>query len=412
MSRHEFPALGFDPAPGDANALDSAASRVSVAARTFGTAATQVATLTAAGWTGEAGDAFRRTVGPLPHDLDWATRSHQSAASALAGYGAGLAARQRRARDLETQAAELRSRQAAAIGEVNRLAALRAPDGSAELADLRSRYSTARSRAESAGAELDRVLAQARHLRGQHHAAASAAARAIRAAADTPYRKPNALSRALGAAKRWITDHADVLATISTVLKGVSAALGVLSLVPGLQFLAPFAMLAGGLALAVDVAVKLATGRGSWKALALDTALMVMPWGRVAVAVRKTSSLWRPGSAAVRRASGTASRPAANAAQAARLRRHYDYADRYGTACFRELADGRIRYYEHVHLSRTPGEMAGRRLVKEWNPISGRDRTWHETVDHTGRVRQVRVENGAPKIHHRFDKDGGYTGAW
>ncbi|MBS2534268.1 hypothetical protein KGQ20_15970 [Catenulispora sp. NF23] len=34
--------------------------------------------------------------------------------------------------------------------------------------------------------------------------------------------------------------------------------------------------------------------------------------------------------------------------------------------------------------------MVGRRLVREWDPATGAKRTWHETLDGAGRVRQVR----------------------
>ena len=87
-------------------------------------------------------------------------------------------------------------------------------------------------------------------------------------------------SRAWDSVKGWISDHADVLAKISTVLKGVSAVLGVLSLVPGLQFLAPFAMAAGAIALGIDVAIKLATGKGSWASIGIDAALTFLPGGK------------------------------------------------------------------------------------------------------------------------------------
>jgi hypothetical protein len=72
-----------------------------------------------------------------------------------------------------------------------------------------------------------------------------------------------------------------VLAEISTVLKGVSAVLGVLSLVPGLQFLAPFAIAAGAIALGIDVAIKLATGKGSWTSIGIDAALTFLPGGKI-----------------------------------------------------------------------------------------------------------------------------------
>ena len=279
MTAREFPALGFDPAPGDPAGLDSAAGQTTTAAGAFATAAGRV---TPAVWAGDAADACRTTIGPLPSDLTRASDAHRITARTLADYAAGLRSRQLRAAELESEAATLRAREATAVTEVNRLAATRAPAGSPELANLSARYATARSRAESAGADLAQVLAAAKLLAEDHDDEAAVAARTIRAAADTaPYERPGLLSRALDRAKRWITDHADVLTTISTVLKGVSAVLGVVALVPGLQFLAPLAMAAGAIALGIDATIKLATGRGSWRTLALDAALTVMPWGRV-----------------------------------------------------------------------------------------------------------------------------------
>jgi hypothetical protein len=125
------------------------------------------------------------------------------------------------------------------------------------------------------------VLAEARRLHGDHEAAARSAAGTINGVADAPYKEPGWLSRAWSSVKGWISDHADVLAKISSVLKGVSAVLGVLSLVPGLQFLAPFAIAAGGIALAIDVAVKLATGKGSWTSIGIDAALTFLPGGKI-----------------------------------------------------------------------------------------------------------------------------------
>ena len=54
-----------------------------------------------------------------------------------------------------------------------------------------------------------------------------------------------------------------------------------LSLVPGLQFLAPFAIAAGAIALAIDVAVKLATGKGSWTSIGIDAAPTFLPGGKI-----------------------------------------------------------------------------------------------------------------------------------
>jgi uncharacterized protein YukE len=281
VARREFPALGFDPTPGDAGAVAAAAGDVDGAARLLAAAAGTVSRLDSSGWTGEAADAFRGQLKDLPRDLDLAARAHRTTARTLADYSGGLRTRQRRADELEARAAELERRQQAAIGEVNRLAAQRAPEGSPELADLRSRYGSARSRAAGLGSDLEAVIAAARRLHGEHRDAASSAARTIRDVADAPYQEPGWLSRAWGSVTSWISEHADVLQQISSVLKGVSAVLGVLSLVPGLQFLAPFAVAAVGIALALDVAVKLATGKGSWAAIGIDAALTFVPGGKI-----------------------------------------------------------------------------------------------------------------------------------
>lgn len=56
--------------------------------------------------------------------------------------------------------------------------------------------------------------------------------------------------------------------------------------------------------------------------------------------------------------------------------------------------------------------MAGRRVVREWNYKTGKKRTWHETIDHRGKVRQVRPQNGKVKVHYRFNSKGQYIGKW
>ena len=286
MPRREFPALGFDPAPGDVRALATSSGEMQSVGRAFGRARADLDSLDSSGWTGAAGDGFRARLENLPGDLDLAAAAHATASKALEAFGAGLADRQRRADQLEGAAEQLQRQHREAISTVNGIRSSRAGNGSAEVSALPGEYQAATSRAEALEEELARVVAEARRLHGEHQSAARSAAQAIRAASDPPYRKPSGLSRALSAVRRWITHHADALAEISTVLTGLSAVLGALSLVPGLQFLAPLAMLAGGLALALDSAVKIAAGRGSWKTIALDAALTAVPAGPVARAIK------------------------------------------------------------------------------------------------------------------------------
>lgn len=292
MATREFPALGFDPAPGDPGAVASAARSVERAGQTFGEASATVTRLNSAGWTGDAAGAFRGQLDDLPRDLDLAARSHRTAARTLSGYATALQVRQRRADDLESRADELRRQRQAAIAEVDRLAARTAPDGSADLAALRSRYGAARSRADGLAGDLAAVLTDARRLKGEHESAARSAAGTIRGVTDAPYEEPGWLSRAWSSVKGWIKDNADVLRSISSVLKGVSAVLGVLSFVPGLQFLAPFALLAGVAALVIDGALCLA-GAGDWTSFAIDAALTILPTGPVVRAFRRVPGVAR-----------------------------------------------------------------------------------------------------------------------
>ncbi|MEV6159126.1 RHS repeat-associated core domain-containing protein [Nonomuraea sp. NPDC052129] len=104
-----------------------------------------------------------------------------------------------------------------------------------------------------------------------------------------------------------------------------------------------------------------------------------------------------------------------NAANAERLRQHLGQLEKYGKAGYRKLDNGRIRYYGEIKPANKPGEMVGRRTVREWDPATGAKRTWQETIDGSGRIRQARPEEsitGGKKVHYTFDKDGNYTGKW
>jgi hypothetical protein len=92
------------------------------------------------------------------------------------------------------------------------------------------------------------------------------------------------------------------------------------------------------------------------------------------------------------------------------LHEHLDQAEEYGESGFTTLDNGRIRYQGMPAPARTRGEMMGRRVVREWDPKTGRKRIWHETIDWHGRVRIVRPEKGEPKVHYLFDQFGKYEG--
>jgi tetratricopeptide (TPR) repeat protein len=110
-------------------------------------------------------------------------------------------------------------------------------------------------------------------------------------------------------------------------------------------------------------------------------------------------------------AAGRAAQRAPSALQGDQLRQHLRQVQKYGADGFRELEDGAIRYYGQLRNARTPGDMTGQRVVREWNPGTGTTRTWLETIDRAGNVRIVRPETGASKVHYYFNEAGEYIGS-
>jgi hypothetical protein len=105
------------------------------------------------------------------------------------------------------------------------------------------------------------------------------------------------------------------------------------------------------------------------------------------------------------------SNAAHDAADAARLSQHYSQLEKYGEAGYKVLENGRYRYYGEIKPARTPGQMQGARLVREWDPSTGNSRTWYETLDQEGRVRSVAPKPPTGPLNHRiFDENGNYQG--
>ncbi len=95
------------------------------------------------------------------------------------------------------------------------------------------------------------------------------------------------------------------------------------------------------------------------------------------------------------------------------LKQHLQQLEKYGQAAVKYLTNGKIRYYGKIIPAKKTGVMAGRRTVREWNSVNGQKRTWHETLDYAGQVRQVRVQRSDRlKIHYKFDEFGNYIGKW
>jgi uncharacterized protein YukE len=284
------------PAPpagvrGDPDTLDDLALACRRTAGALRNDADRVRRTDVGAWSGEAAQAFGRSVRGLPRDLSLAADSYDTVAGALRSYAADLRDLARAARRAEADQAEvaglLRAEEHRLVGGV---------DAGAEAARERRM-----SAYEEQGAAIRRRLAA---LGGEAELSAGTATARVRSVCDAPQAPPGLFERLADGVGDWVAEHAQVLGEVSLVLKGVAAVAGVLSLVPGLAAVAvPIAVAAGVLALAIDAALA-SRGRASWAAVGVDAALTALPVARPAgVAVREVRT--RLGTVVVYRVEGT-----------------------------------------------------------------------------------------------------------
>jgi uncharacterized protein YukE len=291
MATYSFPALGFDPAPGDPDEVESVGRQCVHAARELEEDAARLEALQSSGWSGEASDAVQARVGRLRRDYSASGRAYGALGSVLLQFSEALRDAQFQARRVEAEAAEAKRRMEVLGGEVERLEAelKLAPAGVdtgpvfQELMDARRRWSWAEEDYQAARAAAQRIQ-EAFEEEGE------TAARRLRAIDPPPYQPPrrNLFHQAAGwagdrvdsvaqAVDRYVDEHGDVLRSISGPLKTVSAAAGLLSFVPVFTpICAPIAAGTAAAALGLDATLVVA-GHGAWKAVVVDGALMAVP---------------------------------------------------------------------------------------------------------------------------------------
>jgi uncharacterized protein YukE len=281
MAVYEFPALGFDPAPGDPASVGGLHPDVRAHADSLANSAQQLSQLHAAAWAGRASDAFHEHVRSLPADLSSAAHAYGEVAAALSAYANELEAARAQALRLESQAVEARQAHQVALVRVHELSgpAPGETDSSARVAQL----STATQLADQLGGDYQAILSRAHALRDHMESVASAAAARIQAAAASPpYREPGGPQQAWDHVTSFVREHAAAIRQISSVLKVVSAVAGLLALIPVVgEFIAPVALIAAGVAIGLDILLKLSTGEGSWTEIGLMAALTFVPGGKL-----------------------------------------------------------------------------------------------------------------------------------
>ena len=243
-----FPALGFNPLPGDPNiALDLARDVRILGDRVREQAAFLRQAAMPELWTGEAADAFAEYLGKLPEELDHMGDAFLNLAAPLNEYNRRFQEWQQKARTLEQQAEEIKSRcHTIPPGEgpapVVRGPVLQAPEPTAS-------FSSGSGSVMAQGDGLSNILRQARDLREQFEHTLTDLARLIRdQTAFAPKSPPhywwdgalsavgdatgiNQVVHAVTHMQEFMTHLAEQAAKLSDLLQSASAILGVGALV-------------------------------------------------------------------------------------------------------------------------------------------------------------------------------------
>jgi hypothetical protein len=184
--------LGFDPAPGDLDAVAAAAARFTAAAEALAgiDPALRRTGEATADWHGAAAEAFRARLRDTPAGFEDRRLGLRRAADALDRWAGVLAANRRRAEELDQLARRLRTRIGAALDEVtDRRNAADLAATSAAAATAGADLAAASARLTELEAELAEVLDRARRLERDHLRAADACAdELVRARGSEPAR--------------------------------------------------------------------------------------------------------------------------------------------------------------------------------------------------------------------------------
>ncbi|MFF8777209.1 putative T7SS-secreted protein [Streptomyces sp. NPDC015140] len=215
MPNQSYPHLGFNPVPGDTEAVRGLEKKLSGCAKVLQEAYDLVTKLLDGSyWKGDAAVAFREQLdgGPLPLNLKNAAHSIRKAARQLDRWEGELGDLQRRARKLEEDARDARAAVERAQGRVDKVG---------DDADPKV-LTRAKGDLDDAQDELNKVIGKAKRLAGEHEERAGHRARKIRDATKklVPH-EPGWFDEALD----WLGDNLPDILSFTAGLVGVAALL-------------------------------------------------------------------------------------------------------------------------------------------------------------------------------------------
>ncbi|MEU5947246.1 hypothetical protein ABZ793_17000 [Micromonospora sp. NPDC047465] len=233
-----YPALGFDPAPGSPEnvaaftaVLTYAAGRMQEARGEIDAVARDVG-----GWEGQAAEGFRHRLHGFPKKLDEAASTMTSAANLLQQWKQDLVTLQTKARAYEQDAAAAKKKVEAAEDDPALSLVGQLFHNDLDLAAAQAKVNAATRRLETAQGEYDDIVASAETLKGYHEELSAEVARKLGRLAESAS-DPGLLTELLDdlsapfdALGDWITNNANRIANLGDVFGDIAMGSGILSL--------------------------------------------------------------------------------------------------------------------------------------------------------------------------------------
>jgi hypothetical protein len=286
-----YPALGFDPAPGTVAKVADVAATLGKVATEIGQAYEDLTRLGKADsfWQGDGAQAFQGTVGQVPDYLNKAQQSLSGASTTLTRWADDLGTMQRQAADLEHQAEDAQAQVTQAQSNPNLGLAGKTFTDPVQFRQAQDALGQAQQRLTQAQGGLDALRESAKRLLDQHLDLAGQVASALRKAKDEAPEEPGWLDKigdAIGkmvdgikdlAGKTWdwVKAHADVIAKIGDVLSAVGTVLSIVAVatswIPGVDAVTAAAAIGvSAAAMGTHALAKAAGANVSWSTIAFD----------------------------------------------------------------------------------------------------------------------------------------------
>lgn len=240
MSGRSFPALGFDPTPGETDSVRTVllalARAIQAVAQTL-PRLEEAATITDdADWGGDAAEEFSDHGDDLPQGLGKGAEAMTAAADALGTWGGQMKANQDKAEDLEEKAKKLKKQIAAADAAVDAAAgAIPRDTGSPDYGARHDAFVGKVSAAQDLKDQLQQVIDDARRLEAKHLREANAAAEGVRSGPDDAFEPEN---------DAWYVQTLDGVSKVSGIVSAATGAAAAGLMLTGIG--APVGVVLGG----------------------------------------------------------------------------------------------------------------------------------------------------------------------